>query len=64
MKYRIKSNTENFFGITVHNLQETYYCVQCKIKFIPIWFKVTRYFNTKIQAEEYIKLILDVKDSK
>lgn len=33
------------------------YSVQAKFPFIPFWITITRKFNTKEQAKEYILLI-------
>lgn len=37
------------------------YAVQVKIPCIPMWFRVTRYFAHRVQAESYITLILEEK---
>ena len=59
MKYRIKSKQTVLEYLA--NTKKSVYCVQIKIPYIPIWFKVTGYFNDKYLAEEYIDSIKDEK---
>lgn len=58
VKYRIKSSQNYlmflFKEITSENQS---YSVQAKFPFIPFWITITRKFNTKEQAKEYILLI-------
>ena len=58
MKYRIKSRQTFMVGLD-NSGESVNYRVQAKFDNFPIWFTVTRSFNSLSKAEEYIDLILN-----
>lgn len=56
LKYRVKS--KQVLIAYWDGTRKSVYCVQTKLPYIPIWFKVTGWFNDRALANEYITDIL------
>ena len=62
MKYRIIARQVYVILNLAWRLgDDSEYAVQVKYNFLPFWIRVTKWFETKSQAEEYIQLIKDIK---